>query len=379
MPNNVEANGVHLPSLSIRGFRGINRLDIERLGKVTLLAGNNSVGKTTVLDAVRLYAERGHVSAMHDVLLRHEEVEARPDDEERFEERPVFEALFSGRRPELTSAFTIGPMNDPSRFRVQIVPADKSDPRQLELFRRRGVSLDSPLLQIAFDDHVEYQTVFDDDYSPYPAAAKRNWRMRRSVRDPDWPENLACVFLGPGLPANRQTAMHWDEVALTPSEPLALEALKLACRLEISGVVVVARSRGALERRIVIGFPNGERVPLRSLGDGAARLFAVAVAFANAENGFLLIDETENGIHHSVQEQYWRLVFRAARLHNVQVLATTHSWDCVAGFAQAALDDKESEGVAVRLEVDDEAGEIRSVEYSEDDLGVAATEGIEIR
>ena len=43
---------LHLPSLSIEGFRGIKELSIERLGRVTLLAGKNSVGKTTVLDAV---------------------------------------------------------------------------------------------------------------------------------------------------------------------------------------------------------------------------------------------------------------------------------------------------------------------------------------
>ena len=47
---------LHLPDLSIAGFRGIEALTIERLGRVTLLAGKNSVGKTTVLDAVRVYA-----------------------------------------------------------------------------------------------------------------------------------------------------------------------------------------------------------------------------------------------------------------------------------------------------------------------------------
>lgn len=51
-------NDLFLPQLLIRGFRGIAELLIPRLGRVTLLAGKNGVGKTTVLDAVRVYAAR---------------------------------------------------------------------------------------------------------------------------------------------------------------------------------------------------------------------------------------------------------------------------------------------------------------------------------
>ena len=58
-----------------------------------------------------------------------------------------------------------------------------------------------------------------------------------------------------------------------------------------------------------------------------SRLFTVALALANSRDGFLLIDEAENGIHHSVQADYWRLVLQTAQDNNVQVLATTHSWD----------------------------------------------------
>ena len=40
-----------------------------------------------------------------------------------------------------------------------------------------------------------------------------------------------------------------------------------------------------------------------------------------------LVHEVENGVHYSVLPDVWRFVFRAARVHNVQVFATTHSWD----------------------------------------------------
>ena len=118
-------------------------------------------------------------------------------------------------------------------------------------------------------------------------------------------------------------------------------------------------------------------IPLRSLGDGALRLFGVALALANSRDGFLLIDEAENGIHYSVQRDYWRMVLQTAHENNVQVLATTHSSDCVRGFAAAAAELEDIEGVLVRLSRRD--GHLRAVEYPEEELVIAAEQGIEVR
>ena len=105
----------------------------------------------------------------------------------------------------------------------------------------------------------------------------------------------------------------------------------------------------------------------------------VALALANSRDGFLLIDEAENGIHHSVQPDFWRMVFKTAHANNVQVIATTHSFDCVRGFAQALTECEEGDGALVRLEQKD--GEMRAVEYSERNIKAATKQsiGIEVR
>ena len=72
---------LHLPSLTISGFRGIDHVAIPRLGRVTLLAGKNGVGKTTVLDAARVYAARGHPRVLMEVLRGREEFTAVVDDD----------------------------------------------------------------------------------------------------------------------------------------------------------------------------------------------------------------------------------------------------------------------------------------------------------
>lgn len=118
-------------------------------------------------------------------------------------------------------------------------------------------------------------------------------------------------------------------------------------------------------------------VPLKSLGDGAVRVFAVALALANASGGFLFIDEAENGIHHTVHPDFWRMVLQAALESNVQVLATTHSFSCVRGFARASAESETRQGVYVRLER--RSDETKAVTYTRDELEIVAEQGIEVR
>ena len=174
---------------------------------------------------------------------------------------------------------------------------------------------------------------------------------------------------------------YWDRIALTDRESQPLRGLQLILGRSVDRIAVVGDDSlrgGRPGRRVILRLPGEPHpVPLKSLGDGAVRLFGVALALANCRGGFLLIDEAENGIHHSIQRDFWNMVLQSARRDNVQVLATTHSWDCVRGFAHAAAENEDVEGVLVRLERND--GGIRAVEYSESELKVAADQRIEVR
>ncbi|MCQ3805850.1 MAG: AAA family ATPase [Acidimicrobiaceae bacterium] len=73
MSDESTSDHLHLPDLSISNFRGIEHLEIPRLGRVNLIAGRNGVGKTTVLDAVRVYAARGRSRLLEELLRQREE------------------------------------------------------------------------------------------------------------------------------------------------------------------------------------------------------------------------------------------------------------------------------------------------------------------
>lgn len=391
MPDDSTADSLHLPLLSIRGFRGINRLDIERLGRVTLLAGRNGVGKTTVLEAVELLAARGDPPVLADIVLRHEEHRLFTDSQGEARELPDYESLFYGREPELGTTFTVAPCQEGAQLGVEYVLPFR--PRDWKAFTtpdgtpfQPGAFLPvGPELKISLDGQERRQPLFGGVVGESPIVRERPWPMTSFADAPanpdqaEWPDQLNCSRLGPDVPDSTTLAEQWDDVALTPGEAQANSALALVTGTGMEGVAAVGRRDQSRQRRILVKPDLAGRVPLRSMGDGAVRVFGMSTSFAGAVDGFLLIDEAENGIHHTLQHEYWAMVLCAAREYNVQVLATTHSWDCISGFAQAAYDDEDSEGLAVRLEEVDDKGGVRAVEYTERMLKVAADQGIEVR
>ena len=78
------------------------------------------------------------------------------------------------------------------------------------------------------------------------------------------------------------------------------------------------------------------------MGDGINRILHIMLSMVNAQDGYLLIDEFENGLHYSVQEKVWKVIFTLAKSLNVQVFATTHSNDCIKTFGSQWQNDEKS-------------------------------------
>lgn len=362
-----DQSNLHLTNLSIRGFRGIERLSIPRLGRVTLLAGKNSVGKTTVLDAVRVYAARGRYPVLYELLRNRQEVTEAPDEDGDRTPELDWKSLFFGRDTYEIGEVCVGPKDESDQLSIRAI-----DDPQKDLF-----SDDNDRIGIEVSFRANRQLLVGlHSTRRYPYS-----RSRRMPPEEEPAPAISCEFLGPGMLSEGQTSRLWDSVTLTDDEAEVIKALEMVIGDEVVGLAMVGNSvsRAVREvRRVIVRLKSQDRpVPLRSLGDGAVRLFGVAVALANSRGGFLLIDEAENGIYYSVQYDLWKMILRTAQANDIQVLATTHSWDCVRGFAYAASEFDDAEGILVRLDRDEEG--LRAIEYSEEDLKIAADQGIEVR
>jgi len=166
---------------------------------------------------------------------------------------------------------------------------------------------------------------------------------------------------------------------LSGNRAVALQALKTIVA-SLEDVNLVGASNEIVRSPIFIAKLNGQKpIPLSSLGEGLVRAFAISLALANSQNGFLFIDEFETGLHHSVQKQMWELILNKAKELNIQVFATTHSWDCVEAFQQVAVENEGDEAMLIRLQRRKSGDGIVSILYDKEDLTIVTEDNIEVR
>ncbi len=372
---------LHLPNLSINSFRGIRDLTINKLGRATLFVGQNSVGKTTILDAVRVFAERGKF--LDRMLFDQDEYALFEDEDGDFVSELDWNALFHGRSMAESRCVSIGPISPEDLLTVEITVMDRRA-REANANRHSKAHQTEQALRISYRGKEQVMPLGVG----FRRSALRKGRMASLEEKDDVLPEISCELMGPGLWDNNTLAHLWDGIALTDDQELVFEALSLIFTEGVEGVTVVERgylrSRTSYQIRRISGPRISVRlknarypVPLKSLGDAASRLFGVALALASCRGGILLVDEAENGIHYELQKDFWRLVLQSAHNNDVQVLATTHSWDCVAGFAAAAEDYNEIEGCLVRLDRDGDG--VKASEYTEDTLAAAVQHRFEVR
>jgi AAA domain, putative AbiEii toxin, Type IV TA system len=168
----------------------------------------------------------------------------------------------------------------------------------------------------------------------------------------------------------------WDEVNLTPEEEDVVKAMQLLePRIQRIGLVSRPNSINAIKLRLL---DESNPISLSRLGDGMRRLFGIAMALSVSKSGYLIIDEIDTGLHYNAQTDMWRLVLETAKRLNVQVFATTHSWDCIAAF-QSALAEMEDQNIAKLIRLDARGDQLRAIEYDAEDLEITVAQGIEVR
>ena len=123
---------------------------------------------------------------------------------------------------------------------------------------------------------------------------------------------------------------------------------------------------------------DGVQLPLHDLGGGVVRLYRLLLSFFTCREGILLADEIENGIHHSVLREVWVRAREWMRRWNVQLVATTHSAECIEAAIMVYADSPEELSLH-KLFMNDETGHVEAATFTGETLEGARDLDLEVR
>lgn len=371
-----------MQSLVIKNYKNFENLALENLANVNLIVGKNNVGKSTLLEAISIVAANGDVYWIKELLeIRGESVRFSSNVENRIEkEIERFVSLYHNRDIE---AFFHSPIEiqvndslipDTLIFKlVKYIITTETDNSGLERSVRKFLDeTGEPDIENA-NAKIGFLYLLGDKKSLYTFNGDR---FVRPIADKRFP----FEYVRTNQISSDKNSDLFDRLALTPSEKYIIKALQII-EPRIEALNYLKDDASLYSRKdervpVVVLRDSSKRYRLNSMGDGINRVLTIILALLNCKDGILLIDEFENGLHHSVQSQLWKIIFELSEELHIQIFATTHSEDAIKSFSENAQ--KDQNGKIIRLE--NLNNSIRVVEYQEkEELAYIGQNDIEIR
>lgn len=347
-----------ISNLTITGFRAFRELRVDPLTRVNLFVGKNNAGKTSILEAAELLAGGGLETLVRNLRRRKEEIISDSEGDEGPELDPSH--LFHGHELAPGKSFSIE-QTGPGRKRFEC-RLDKIGPRS-----NLPIAPEAPALILS---HQEAEPA----RLPLTRSAGISAQSLKYLFFP--PPSGVVKYVGTEEIDAFRLGQLWDDLVLTPDEGSVVEALKII-NPRVERIAFLGDNRRDARRIFIKLTDAARRLPLGTVGEGFKRLLSLALHLLSARGGYLLVDEIDTGLHHTVMTDMWKLIIETAQRLDVQVLATTHSLDCVRALARVRdrFPDLAPEVMLHRVE----DGLPTTVSYDMNEIMISARDHIEVR
>lgn len=356
-----------ITALDIKGFKGLGHLSIPRLTRIDLVGGKNNVGKTSLLEAVFLFFDRINPQMITNQFARRG-VSVLP-----LEPDTVWAPIFHDYEMKNEISISVTSLRSTKTLIIKFNP-----------------NYTPSVVHVKTTGQADQQRQIRTDQKPTPSYAldltyKMNGKKATS--------HLLMGIEGLGLHIDYMKAEK-TQAAFIASHKLVNpnEDAERFGRLDIMGkqdqvtefLRIIEPNLRALSSISMgnISMIHGDiglerKIPVPYMGEGVSKLLSIILAIANTKDGIVLIDEFENGLHYSVMQKIWEGIGRAAREFNCQVIATTHSYECLEAAFDGLSDDLKEDFTYLRLDkIDDE---IKAKIFDADMLKVAIETNSEVR
>lgn len=326
----------YISMLDIESYRGIRNLEINDMGGINILVGDNNTGKTSVLEAVQLICDPSEYNLISVAGNSHN-------------------GYFARRLGRVQALLCMFNSEDRESFHMlKIQGVRKNESGAFVVSGRTGKSMnDAGSFMVKEDSVIDYY----DNGQLYLDV-----EMDITKAETDcFSGTLISTF--PSLQYERQLEIDADTKFFKPDEVVndivtnrfvhAFEhivgdpfgnTIRDLKRKEKAVSLLQYFDENITDLRYINDnsryIPVVENVkkgmlPLAVYGDGMKKVLTLLDAVVSAENGVVLIDEFETAIHTSIMEKCFRFLIKMAETLHVQMFMTTHSLEAVDKFLEA--------------------------------------------
>jgi hypothetical protein len=350
-----------ISSIQIENFRCFEKLQLEGLSRINLLVGKNGSGKTAFLESLFLCA-----AGSAEVFLRLRGWRGFGDVLKITYDKKFYESLWR----DLFYSF------DQSKAILIRTVGTRGADRSFKLFYGSEESLTIPILDKTDDISIitpirmEWTIGGGRTIEVRPSLTPRGLNVGQ-IHDP-LPGSLFASFYNPNAEEN---AAHFSELSKQGKEVELIKALNrefpyiqdLSVEIDAGTPMIYA----------TIGRPSiKQKLPLTLISGGINKFVSLLLAIATNSGGVVYVDEIENGFYYDRLSTIWSSLFNFCKQYDVQLIATTHSLECLRALA-GLLQQSENDFRLLRSERQDGQCNIRL--FSGKELRSAIEQDFEIR
>ncbi len=305
-----------IKKVKLENYKGFNNFSIEGLERVSLIGGVNNIGKTSLLEGIFMFYDRNSP----DMILKSFALRGIPS------LSPTPESMWN-------PLFN----NYDSSKEFSIVVTDTKEKETLKCKKKYLTNNNIPLHKnINLEQFNNSSEVNETNLGlevKFVSKSKNDEKIEFSLNNGHINikhHGAKKVKAIKYLPSNKfllhEDAIDYGKIDKIGKEKEVLEVLQIIePRLKSLSVISTTPQMSLIYGDIGLA----EKVPISCMGDGIRRLLSIIVKIVSNENGLVLIDEIENGLHYSIMSDIWKGIAIVAEKVNCQVISTTHSYECL--------------------------------------------------
>lgn len=357
-----------IQNIEFKNFKCFKELNIKKFKRINLISGKNNIGKTSFMEGLELFLSSRD---SYEVIINIYKMVKRRQYNRQNSRVLEFDIIHDS-----ASSMEINATNDKLLIEYfdEVIKKVDQQSRMVEYLDVNSVSKQNlfgsdelittqePSLKISYSGE---ERIFPLER----VMTERVGMFRRNQEDKKKPVN----YVASSKTDEKEIAIYYGKLVDLNKEKYLDESLSLFD----SNISVLKQKVTDRDVVLKLGLKNKDTpILLSSLGDGINRYIAILCAIWASKDGYLFIDEIENGIHYTNYKKLWKIIFEASKMANCQIFATSHSKECIEVFNEL---NQEDDGIYLEFYQNEKNGLISVKERDNEQLNYALTHNREVR